>query len=367
MAFQSKWGNAPLAGLPAQGPGLQEQALKWGANKALTAGINAAIPGGGIAAEGAQQFLPGVLGLANGGPVGGPSWFDYVGNRGNWREGGEGRKEDWNEAKDRFIKDYLASQRAPTAEEPVAPAPKPKPQPKPEQAGGWGVDVNDIGLGNLGGWDLSASGSAGHGGRRSAEIKGTRGFDFNRLLGAGPLGGRSSGSQGGTPFQEREIGSAISNVPPHLQQAAQQQAAPAAEANPLQPYLDAGISPEQAQFLLDAGAPPPSALKKGGEVKKPKGKKGWWQQAYDYAVGTGRAGEDSANFLKGKGLPQYKEMGGMIPSYTPGPLGMKDMVSMSKDIGTGPLAGVKYKKQGGEIVDEVEVKFHGPKTPSSKE
>ena len=57
----------------------------------------------------------------------------------------------------------------------------------------------------------------------------------------------------------------------------------------------------------------------------------------------------------------------MIPSYSSGPLGMQDMVMMAKDVGKGPLAGIKYKKQGGEVVDEVEVKFHGPKNKPEQE
>jgi len=403
MAFQSKWGQAPLGGVPQAGPGLQEQALKWGANKALTAGINAAIPGGGIAAEGAKQFLPGVLGLASGGyaPGGGRAGWDYgKGWQGNNPGAGAGRPitgyslygsdgPSTKEEIEAFYRDTYGGaipeggltqnqlkdladegELDPIYGEAPAPAAAPAPTPQEAQKGGFGVDF-DIGLGQLGGWDLGTKGSykntqGGAGG--DIELTGTRGFDVNRLFGAAPLSKGQSSSKGGTPFVEREMGSAISGLPPHLQQAAQQQAAPApAPSNPLQPYLDAGIDPQQAQMLLDAGAPPPSQLANGGKVDapKPKGKKGWWQSAYDYAMGTGRSGDDAAKFLSGKGLPEYKNMGGMIPSYSAGPLGMKDMVSMSKDIGTGPLAGVKYKKQGGEIVDEVEVKFHGPQKPSS--
>ena len=114
-----------------------------------------------------------------------------------------------------------------------------------------------------------------------------------------------------------------------------------------------GIVAEGAQQFL------PGALgfEEGGEAKG-----GWWS----YILGKGRAGEGASDFLKGKGVKkaEKKEKGGMIPSYSSGPLGMKDMVMMSKDIGKGPLAGIKYKKQGGEIVDEVELKFHGPKSKS---
>ena len=111
-----------------------------------------------------------------------------------------------------------------------------------------------------------------------------------------------------------------------------------------------GLVAEGAQEFL----PGVLGLKEGGKAKG-----GWWS----YILGKGRAGEGASDFLKGKGLPkkaEKKQAGGMIPSYSPGPLGMQDMVSMAKDVGKGPLAGIKYKKQGGEVVDEVEVKFHGP-------
>ena len=113
-----------------------------------------------------------------------------------------------------------------------------------------------------------------------------------------------------------------------------------------------GLAAEGAQALL----PGVLGLKEGGKAKG-----GWWS----YILGKGRAGEGASDFLKGKGVTkpktEKKQKGGMIPSYSSGPLGMQDMVMMAKDVGKGPLAGIKYKKQGGEVVDEVEVKFHGPK------
>ena len=114
-----------------------------------------------------------------------------------------------------------------------------------------------------------------------------------------------------------------------------------------------GLVAEGAQQFL----PGVLGLEKGGEAKSG----GWWS----YILGKGRAGEGASDFLKGKGVKkaEKKEKGGMIPSYSSGPLGMQDMVMMAKDVGKGPLAGIKYKKQGGEIVDEVEVKFHGPMKP----
>ena len=342
MAFQSKWGQAPLAPIAQQGPGLQEQALKWGANKALKAGINAAIPGGGLAAEGAQQFLPGVLGLNKGGAVyanyGQLIKEVYADPRYLAAQNPDvgGRSGEIRDVFNTILQEKLAGNAPAAPEAPAAPAPTPAPQ--PEQKGGYGVDWN-VGLGNLGGWDLGTQGSYGNTGAGAGgdvNLTATKGFDVNRLFGAAPLAQKSE-----------EV---------------KQLAPEAATDAKLAPYLAAGISPDQAKMLIEAGAPPPQALNKGGDVE---GKKNvpWWQQAVDYAVGKGRKGEGANSFLKGN--VEHKNMGGAIPSYTPGPLGMKDMVSMSKDLGTGPLAGVKYKKQGGEIVDEVEVKFHGPKAPGS--
>ena len=55
---------------------------------------------------------------------------------------------------------------------------------------------------------------------------------------------------------------------------------------------------------------------------------------------------------------------GNVPGYTPGPLGMKDMVQMGKG---SDVSKVKYKKQGGEVTDEVEISYHNPYSAAGKD
>ena len=60
------------------------------------------------------------------------------------------------------------------------------------------------------------------------------------------------------------------------------------------------------------------------------------------------------------------EKGGMIPSYSPGPLGMKDIVEMGKHAGGKKhLDSIKYKKTGGKISDEIEIKYQAPLAPKT--
>ena len=70
-------------------------------------------------------------------------------------------------------------------------------------------------------------------------------------------------------------------------------------------------------------------------------------------------------FKKGGKVKGY-EKGGMIPSYSPGPLGMKDIVQMGKDAGgKRHLDSIKYKKTGGKISDELEIKYQAPLAPKT--
>lgn len=73
----------------------------------------------------------------------------------------------------------------------------------------------------------------------------------------------------------------------------------------------------------------------------------------------------SGLFKKGGKVKGY-EKGGMIPSYSPGPLGMKDIVEMGKHAGGKKhLDSIKYKKTGGKISDEIEIKYQAPLAPKT--
>jgi len=141
-------------------------------------------------------------------------------------------------------------------------------------------------------------------------------------------------------------------------------------------------------------------LEKGGEAKP------WWKKAAEYAWGTGREGEKARKFMqeskhkdeggeikpwwagtkaaleeskkkprgeklkkkKGTGYLDaasvvtslFRETGGPIPGMSPGPLGMKDMLSAGKGK---DVSKVKYKRTGGKASSEVEIGYHAPLAP----
>ena len=139
-----------------------------------------------------------------------------------------------------------------------------------------GVDWN-VGLGNVGGWDLSTQGSFNRGGEDRHGIKdrddynvrlnAARPMDWNAMMGAAPLGGpaakgRYSDYEGGE-YKPREMGERISSMPERGRRPAPM-AAPPAAADPLQAYLDAGISRDQAEMLAANKVPPPPARRNMG-------------------------------------------------------------------------------------------------------
>ena len=103
----------------------------------------------------------------------------------------------------------------------------------------------------------------------------------------------------------------------------------------------------------------------GGEVKP------WW-------AGTKAALEESKKKPRGKKMKEsaaksdlmgiaasaipllFRETGGPIPGMSPGPLGMKDMLSAGKGK---DVSKVKYKRTGGKASSEVEIGYHAPLAP----
>ena len=250
-----------------------------------------------------------------------------------------------------------------------------------------GVDWN-VGLGNVGGWDLSTQGSFNRGGEDRHGIKdkddynvrlnAARGMDWNEMMGMAPLGGpaakgRYSDYEGGE-YKPREMGSRLSTSEVERGRRPAPMAAPAAAADPLQAYLDAGISRDQAEMLAANKVPPPparrnmggpiyanqgryaiqgvpqlqqqpgvmdlamdfgksKALNYGLETMFPGGgiaaegaraiapafgfesggKVPWWKKAADYAWGTGRKGERARGAMQGKRDPKTgNALGGAI-------------------------------------------------------
>ena len=334
--------------------------MDFGKGKALSYGLDMMFPGSGIAREAAGAVAPTIFnrgGAVYRAPGGGVAdWWGGLGGdaQSQWADAAQrvidyGDEEEFDmvgpdvygltehyggdsyEAYQNIANDILAAQAAgAAAAEAPAEAPKkekkaaPKPKPRremPKDMGG--VDWN-VGLGRVGDWDLSTEGSYTLRDKGkdpyNVKLKGRRDFDVNRLFGAAPLGGPKERSKyadyKGGEYKERMPGERITT-----------DVARGRKTNPLQPYLDAGISADQAQMLLANKVPPPVRRAKGGPI-----------------------GMSS-------GMSPDVGMKGPIAGMTPGPLGMSDMLAAGKGK---DISKVTYKKTGGKVTQQVDIAYHAP-------
>ena len=199
----------------------------------------------------------------------------------------------------------------------AAPAAPPPPNPADMgRTGGAGVDWN-VGLGRVGDWDLSTQGSFTRGGEDrfgtkdkdsyNVKLNAARGMDWNKMMGMAPLGerpkskGRYSDYKGGE-YRERLPGERITT-----DVARGRREDPNAA---LQPYLDAGISPDQAAMLLANKVPPPRPMERGGPVSNNEMIRRAWQAGDAGMYHDWKAGKNSEQtkrlrqFLKDN--PEYR-------------------------------------------------------------
>ena len=354
-------------------PSAMDLAKNFAMQEGLNYGLDMMFPGAGVARRGAEAIAPAFLN--RGGPLylrPGGDWRSYfspgasgnVGltrgagdtNVGNWSGYGYSEGEldemfaghgDYSDALRQRIgadaQDTLDSlydygyegleknkpKPAPTPAPKAAPEAKPeaplqkkkpgkkaaakKAAPRPDPRAQGGVDWN-VGLGNVGGWDLSTSGNYtlmdNAKDPYKVRLDAKRAFDTNRLFGAAPLEGRPK-SRGryadyeGGEYRERMPGERITTD-------IQRGRKPAT--NPLQPYLDAGISPEQAEMLMANKVPPPRPMNRGGPIGGGQTKEGLKEARAlgaltreEYLKAMSHAG------YKNRGGPIYMNEGGKVP------------------------------------------------------
>ena len=197
----------------------------------------------------------------------------------------------------------------------AAVAGKPATRSRPEAQGSYDFAIP---LGKVGKWDVGAEGFydeyKGAKDQYGVGVTGRRPLDVNAMLGMAPLGRKSKGRSDyeGGEYKPREMGSRLSTS-----EVSRGRKKPS-KAAMLKPYLDAGISMDQAEMLLANGVAPP---------------------------------------------PARKADGGPIPGMTPGPLGMSDMLAAGKGK---DVSKVTYKKTGGKVSNQVEISYHAPLAPKSE-
>ena len=244
----------------------------------------------------------------------------------------------WYDNMKRMYGEKEAKKLKDAAEKQKKAAPSAPPPPNPAdmgRTGGAGVDWN-VGLGRVGDWDLSTQGSFTRGGEDrfgtkdkdsyNVKLNAARGMDWNKMMGMAPLGerpkskGRYSDYKGGE-YRERMPGERITT-----------DVARGRKADPnaaLQPYLDAGISPDQAAMLLANKVPPPRPMERGGPVSNNEMIRRAWQAGDAGMYHDWKAGKNSEQtkrlrqFLKDnpeyrvreKAPPKVTRVGGQKASY----------------------------------------------------